>query len=98
MTASPYSANYKTNLTHDQRELIAHRKFVTKLQRHELEDRYLSILDEHFSMKKENLTNHDKIRKLVTKILRLTSGSDRQRSSSAHTKASLSTDEDLQIK
>lgn len=68
---SPYSVSYRSNLTQDQRELIAHRTCVTKLSRSELEDRYITLLDEHFHVKKENQLSHDKIRKLVTKIMRL---------------------------
>lgn len=93
--------HYKSNLTHDQRELISHRQHVRKLHRNDLEDRYLELLDENFAIKKENTSNHDKIRKLVTKILRL-SEDKRTRPNSSDTtnttKSKLSTDENLKIK
>lgn len=98
---SPYSQNYKPNLTHDERELIAHRQHVSKLHRAELEDRYLSMLEELFSVKKENILNHDKIRRLITKIIRLTTvggGDSKIRINSASTKQTLSIDEDMQIR
>lgn len=96
---SPYSVHYKSNLTHDQRELISHRQHVRKLHRNDLEDRYLELLDENFAMKKENTSNHDKIRKLVTKVLRLSSEDKRTRpSSSDATKSKLTTEENLKIK
>ncbi|XP_037043464.1 protein fantom-like [Bradysia coprophila] len=99
---SPYSLHYKSNLTHDQRELISHRQHVKKLHRNDLEDRYLELLDENFAIKKENTSNHDKIRKLVTKVIRLSSDDKRTRPSSSDptntTKSKLSTDENLKIK
>lgn len=99
---SPYSVHYKSNLTHDQRELISHRQHVRKLHRNDLEDRYLELLDENFAIKKENTSNHDKIRKLVTKVLRLSSDDKRTRPNSSDpsntTKGKLSTDENLKIK
>ncbi len=99
---SPYSVNYKSNLTHDQRELISHRQHVRKLHRNDLEDRYLDLLDENFAIKKENTSNHDKIRKLVTKVLRLSSEDKRTRPNSSDTtnttKSKLSNDENLKIK
>lgn len=103
MEPSPYSVHYKSNLTHDQRELISHRQHVRKLHRNDLEDRYLELLDENFAIKKENTSNHDKIRKLVTKVLRLSSSEDkRTRPNSSDTtnatKSKLSTDENLKIK
>lgn len=104
-SASPYSASYRTNLTHDQRALISHRTYVNKLSRVELEDRYITLLDEHFCVKKDNLLNHDKIRKLVTKIMRLSgetnaaaaAGSSSVRALSA-SRANLTHDEDMQIR
>lgn len=101
MDPSPYSVNYKSNLTHDQRELISHRQHVRKLHRNDLEDRYLELLDENFAIKKENVTNHDKIRKLVTKVLRLSSDDRRTRPNSSDTtmkKSKLSIEENLKIK
>lgn len=71
-TTSPYSVHFKTPLSSEQRALIAHRTHVAKWPRADLEDKYLRLLDEHYALKKENHTNHDKIRKLVTRILRLT--------------------------
>ena len=68
---SPYAKNYRTNLTHDQREILSHRQNVSKLQRRDLEDRYIALMDEHFTLKKENAVNHEKIKKLATKLLRL---------------------------
>lgn len=68
---SPYAKNYRTNLTHDQRELLSHRQNVTKLQRRDLEDRYIALIDEHFTLKKDNAANHEKIKKLATKLLRI---------------------------
>ena len=97
---SPYSTNFKSNLTHDQRELISHRQHVQKLHRNDLEDRYLQLLDENFAIKKENSCNHDKIRKLVTKVLRL-AGTDDKRcrpNSSDVTKSKLSSEENLKVR
>lgn len=71
LTRSPYAKNYRTNLTHDQRELLSHRQNVSKLQRRDLEDRYIALMDEHFALKKDNAINHDKIKKLATKLLRM---------------------------
>ncbi|KAJ6641277.1 hypothetical protein Bhyg_06212 [Pseudolycoriella hygida] len=101
LESSPYSIHYKSNLTHEQRELISHRQHVKKLNRIDLEDRYLELLDENFSIKRENTNNHDKIRRLVTKVSRLSSEDKRTRpnSSDTHTtKSKLSTDENLKIK
>lgn len=70
---SPYAKNYRTNLTHDQRELLSHRQNVSKLPRRELEDRYIALMDEHFAVKKENAFNNEKIKKMATKLLRLSS-------------------------
>lgn len=66
------------------------------MHRSELEDRYLSLLDEHFELKKENLSNHDKIRKLITKILRVSSESNRMNLNSS--KQNLTVDEDMQLR
>lgn len=66
--------------------------------RSELEDKYLELLDENFTIKRENLANHDNIRKLVTKVLRLSSDGKNARINSSKSKQNLSTDEDLQIK
>lgn len=71
MSRSPYAKNYRTNLTHDQRELLSHRQSVAKLPRRELEDRYIALVDEHFAVKKENALNNEKIKKMATKLLRL---------------------------
>lgn len=69
---SPYSVHFKTPLSGAQRALIAQRTHVAKWPRAELEDKYLRLLDEHHALKQENHANHEKIRKLVTRILRLT--------------------------
>lgn len=96
---SPYSVHYKSNLTHDQRELISHRQYVKKLHRNDLEDRYLELLDENFAIKRENTDNHDKIRKLVTKVIRLSADDKRTRANSSDTsKSKLSIEENLKIK
>lgn len=42
-----------------------------KLPRHELEDRYIALMDDHFALKKDNANNHEKIKKMATKLLRL---------------------------
>lgn len=70
---------------------------MKKLLRCELEDKYLALLDENFSIKRENIANHDNIRQLVTKVLRLTNDGKHSRITSA-SKQNLSTDEDLQIR
>lgn len=96
-SCSPYSKNFKPHIKHDQRELISHRQHVKKLLRCELEDKYLALLDENFSIKRENISNHDNIRKLATKVLRLTNDGRNSRITSA-SKQNLSTEEDLQIR
>lgn len=95
---SPYSAQYRSTVTHDQRALLSQRTHVSKLPRHDLEDRYLSLLDEHFALKKENVANHDKIRKLITKVMRLSHNDNGSRLNSAASKQQLSTDEDLHLR
>lgn len=68
---SPYAKNYRTNLTHDQREQLSHRQNISRLPRQEFEDRYIALLDEYYALKKENAANNQKIRKMATKLLRL---------------------------
>lgn len=58
-------------MTHDQRELLSHRQNVSKLERRELEDRYIALMDHHFALKKENANNHEKIKRMATKLLRI---------------------------
>lgn len=68
---SPYAKNYRTNLTHDQREHLSHRQSISRLPRREFEDRYIALLDEYYAIKKENAANNQKIKKMATKLLRL---------------------------
>lgn len=68
---SPYAKNYRTNLTHDQREQLSHRQNISRFPRRELEDRYIALVDEHYALKKENAANNEKIKKMATKLLRL---------------------------
>lgn len=68
---SPYAKNYRTNLTHDQREHLSHRQSISRLPRREFEDRYIALLDEYYALKKENAANNQKIKKMATKLLRL---------------------------
>lgn len=65
-------------MTHDQREQLFHRHKISKLPRREVEDRYIALLDEYYALKKENATNNQKIKKMATKLLRLsTEGKNR---------------------
>ena len=47
------------------------RRFVSKFDRYELEDKYLRLLDEVQSLKKLSNTQEDKIKKLATKLMRV---------------------------
>lgn len=69
--SSPYAKNYRTNFTHDQREQLSHRQNISRLPRRELEDRHIALVDEHYALKKENAANNEKIKKMATKLLRL---------------------------
>ncbi|XP_031620520.1 uncharacterized protein LOC116339048 [Contarinia nasturtii] len=74
-TQSPYAKNYRTNLTHDQREQLSHRQNISRIPRREFEDRYIALLDEYYALKKENAANNQKIKRMATKLLRLSAES-----------------------
>lgn len=59
----------------DQRDLIFEHQRVSKLTRRDLEDNYINLCDDHFALKRENHANQEKIKRLITKLLRLTSSS-----------------------
>lgn len=71
VSRSPYAKNYRSNLTQDQREQLSHRQNISRLPRRELEDRYIALVDEHFALKRESANNNEKIKKMATKLLRL---------------------------
>ncbi|XP_065086840.1 uncharacterized protein LOC135708667 [Ochlerotatus camptorhynchus] len=72
-SASPYAENYRAPMDLCQRHLINHRLMVSKLSRRELEDKYINLCDENFSMKKRYQEQEEQIKKLKTKLLRLSS-------------------------
>uniref|UniRef100_A0A182PN89 RPGRIP1 C-terminal domain-containing protein n=1 Tax=Anopheles epiroticus TaxID=199890 RepID=A0A182PN89_9DIPT len=81
VSASPYSENYRPPIDLCQRHLINHRLMVSKLTRRELEDKYLSLCDENYTIKKRFLEQEDLIKRLKTKLTRLSNESN-QRSKS----------------
>ncbi|XP_062549580.1 X-linked retinitis pigmentosa GTPase regulator-interacting protein 1-like isoform X2 [Armigeres subalbatus] len=72
-SASPYAENYRVPMDLCQRHLINHRLMVSKLSRRELEDKYINLCDENFSMKKRYQEQEDQIKKLKTKLMRFSS-------------------------
>ncbi|XP_058829187.1 CAP-Gly domain-containing linker protein 1-like [Topomyia yanbarensis] len=79
-SASPYSENFKVPMDLCQKHLINHRLVVSKLSRKELEDKYINLCDETFTVKKRNQEQELVIKKLKTKLLRLSSESSKHRS------------------
>ncbi|XP_053674587.1 trichohyalin-like [Anopheles nili] len=75
VSASPYSENYRPQIDLCQRHLINHRLLVSKLTRRELEDKYLSLCDENYSIKKRFHDQEEQIKRLKTKLMRLSSES-----------------------
>ncbi|KFB44552.1 AGAP005468-PA-like protein [Anopheles sinensis] len=75
VSASPYSEHYRPPIDLCQRHLINHRLLVSKLTRRELEDKYISLCDENYSMKKRFLEQEDQIKRLKTRLMRLSSES-----------------------
>lgn len=57
----------------EQRELIFEHQRVSKMTRRDLEDQYINLCDEHYALKREHRCNQEKIKRLLTKILRLSS-------------------------
>ncbi|XP_021696068.1 cingulin-like protein 1 isoform X2 [Aedes aegypti] len=72
-SASPYAENYRVPMDLCQRHLINHRLMVSKLSRRELEDKYINLCDENFSMKKRYQEQEEQIKKLKTKLMRFSS-------------------------
>ncbi|XP_062705305.1 protein lava lamp [Aedes albopictus] len=72
-SASPYAENYRVPMDICQRHLINHRLMVSKLSRRELEDKYISLCDENFSMKKRYQEQEEQIKKLKVKLMRFSS-------------------------
>lgn len=70
---SPYDKNYKGCLRAEQRELIFEHQRVSKMTRRDLEDQYINLCDEHYATKRENRFNQEKIKRLITKISRISS-------------------------
>ncbi|XP_040156614.1 trichohyalin-like isoform X1 [Anopheles arabiensis] len=81
VSASPYSEHYRPPIDLCQRHLINHRLLVSKLTRRELEDKYLSLCDENYTIKKRFLEQEELIKRLKTKLSRLSNESN-QRSKS----------------
>uniref|UniRef100_A0A182KG00 RPGRIP1 C-terminal domain-containing protein n=1 Tax=Anopheles christyi TaxID=43041 RepID=A0A182KG00_9DIPT len=81
VSASPYSENYRPPIDLCQRHLINHRLMVSKLTRRELEDKYLSLCDENYTIKKRFLEQEELIKRLKTKLTRASNESN-QRSKS----------------
>uniref|UniRef100_A0A182J5K5 RPGRIP1 C-terminal domain-containing protein n=1 Tax=Anopheles atroparvus TaxID=41427 RepID=A0A182J5K5_ANOAO len=75
VSASPYSENYRPPIDLCQRHLINHRLLVSKLTRRELEDKYISLCDENYSMKKRFLEQEEQLKRLKTRLMRLSSES-----------------------
>lgn len=63
-----------------QRHLINHRLMVSKLTRRELEDKYINLCDENFTMKKRAQEQDEQIKKLKVKLVRVSSESGRSKS------------------
>uniref|UniRef100_A0A182M6C0 RPGRIP1 C-terminal domain-containing protein n=1 Tax=Anopheles culicifacies TaxID=139723 RepID=A0A182M6C0_9DIPT len=76
VSASPYSENYRPPIDLCQRHLINHRLMVSKLTRRELEDKYLSLCDENYTIKKRFLEQEEHIKRLKTKLTRLSNESN----------------------
>ncbi|XP_052897864.1 kinesin-related protein 4-like [Anopheles moucheti] len=76
VSASPYSENYRPPIDLCQRHLINHRLMVSKLTRRELEDKYLSLCDENYTIKKRFLEQEELIKRLKTKLARLSNESN----------------------
>ncbi|XP_058066353.1 zinc finger CCCH domain-containing protein 13-like [Anopheles bellator] len=76
VSASPYSENYRPPMDLCQRHLINHRLLVSKLTRRELEDKYIVLCDENYSMKKRVHEQEDLIKRLKTKLMRASSESN----------------------
>ncbi|XP_053665892.1 trichohyalin-like [Anopheles marshallii] len=76
VSASPYSENYRPPIDLCQRHLINHRLMVSKLTRRELEDKYLSLCDENYTIKKRFLEQEEQIKRLKTKLTRLSNESN----------------------
>lgn len=57
----------------EQRELIFEHQRVAKMPRRDLEDQYINLCDDHYAVKKEHRLNQEKIKRLITKILRISS-------------------------
>ncbi|XP_058456910.1 CAP-Gly domain-containing linker protein 1-like [Malaya genurostris] len=79
-SASPYSENFRVPMDLCQRHLINHRLVVSKLSRKELEDKYISLCDETFTIKKRFQEQEQTIKKLKTKLLRVSTESSKYRS------------------
>ncbi|EDS40817.1 conserved hypothetical protein [Culex quinquefasciatus] len=80
VSASPYAENYKVPMDMCQRHLINHRLMVSKLTRRELEDKYINLCDENFTMKKRAQEQDEQIKKLKVKLVRVSSESGRSKS------------------
>ncbi|XP_055701850.1 uncharacterized protein MCAP_0864-like [Phlebotomus papatasi] len=93
---SPYDKNYRGCIKSDQRDLIFEHQRVAKMSRRDLEDNYISICDEHFTLKRENHANQEKIKRLITKLLRITSFDIK--STSNRSRETLSVEERVQLK
>uniref|UniRef100_A0A182Y0V2 RPGRIP1 C-terminal domain-containing protein n=1 Tax=Anopheles stephensi TaxID=30069 RepID=A0A182Y0V2_ANOST len=76
VSASPYSENYRPPIDLCQRHLINHRLMVSKLTRRELEDKYLSLCDENYTIKKRFLEQEELVKRLKTKLTRLSNESN----------------------
>lgn len=50
---------------------IRERQFVSKLDRYQLEDKYLRVLEEMESLKKQSNQQEDKLKRLTTKLMRV---------------------------
>lgn len=81
-SASPYAENYRSPMDLCQRHLINHRLMVSKLTRRELEDKYINLCDENFSMKKRYQEQELQIKKLKTRMLRMSSETSKSKSRS----------------
>ncbi|XP_035788062.1 trichohyalin-like isoform X2 [Anopheles albimanus] len=82
VSASPYSEHYRPPIDLCERHLINHRLLVSKLSRRELEDKYLVLCDENYTMKKRFLEQEDEIKRLKTRLMRLSNESPAGRPSS----------------
>ncbi|XP_059612682.1 intraflagellar transport protein 74 homolog [Phlebotomus argentipes] len=93
---SPYDKNYRGCIKSDQRDLIFEHQRVAKMSRRDLEDSYISLCDEHFTLKRENHANQEKIKRLITKLLRITSFDIK--STSNRSRETLSVEERVQLR